>query len=227
MPEHDLTRYAKGKIYTIRSRTSDEVYYGSTCSPLHKRLYEHRMNYKYWLKNGKRYVTSYELIKDPTHYIELVKLYPCELKCELEREEGQLIRDNPCMNKHIPGRAKTEWYRDNAEHVKAQQKQYREDNVEQIKVYMKQYNKDNAEQIKDQQKQYREANAENIKAQTKQYRRDNAEKIKLKAKAKYECPCGGKYTQSNRGRHLKSNPHREYTEFMALTEEQIIQMLGC
>lgn len=37
-------KYLNGKIYTIRSHQTDKFYIGSTCSPLHKRLFKHRSN---------------------------------------------------------------------------------------------------------------------------------------------------------------------------------------
>ena len=35
-------RYKNSKIYRIVNNENDKVYYGSTCLPLHKRMYKHR-----------------------------------------------------------------------------------------------------------------------------------------------------------------------------------------
>ena len=35
-------KYQNGKIYKIWSMETDEIYVGSTCQPLHKRMYDHR-----------------------------------------------------------------------------------------------------------------------------------------------------------------------------------------
>ena len=55
--------YKNGKIYTIRSHQTDEIYIGSTTQTLTKRLSKHKTDYKYW-KNGKQhYISSFELIR--------------------------------------------------------------------------------------------------------------------------------------------------------------------
>ena len=50
--------------------------------------------------------------------IELVELYPCNSKMELEKQEGRYIKENHCVNKHIAGRTNIEYYNDNKEQVK-------------------------------------------------------------------------------------------------------------
>ena len=144
-----MSRYQNGKIYSIRSHQTDQVYIGSTCLTLTKRLYKHRNGFKMYKKNGKNYMTSYEILKYPDHYIELIEACPCNTKGELERREGQLIRATECVNKYIPGRTRAEYRQDN----KQQQKQYYQDNAEVIKQQRKQYRQDNAEVIKQRQQQ--------------------------------------------------------------------------
>ena len=41
-----VNKYAQGKIYAIRSPSTDKIYIGSTCDTLAKRLYGHRVHYK-------------------------------------------------------------------------------------------------------------------------------------------------------------------------------------
>jgi hypothetical protein len=204
MPEHDLSRYAKGKIYTIRAQTSDEVYYGSTCSPLPKALYGHRQSHKYWLNDPEKhdYLTSFKLIENPTHYIELVKLYPCQVKSELVREVGQLIRANPCTNKVQQGRTPAEYRQDNAEYYKDYGKKYYQDNIEKMA-------------------EYRRVNATQIKTTKDEYRRKNIAQTRMKANVKHECLCGGRFTHNNKSVHMKTAKHKKYIEFAALREEEI------
>ena len=78
-----MTKYENGKIYTIRSYQTDKYYIGSTCSPLSKRLYQHRTDYRQYQKHEHRYVTSCEIIKYDDHYIELLEKFPCSSKNEL------------------------------------------------------------------------------------------------------------------------------------------------
>ena len=54
-----MPNYQNGKIYTIRSHQTDEIYIGSTANCLSKRLNDHKADYKRW-KDGKRnYITSF------------------------------------------------------------------------------------------------------------------------------------------------------------------------
>ena len=41
-----MVNYQLGKIYTVRSLTSPEIYVGSTCMILCKRMAKHRSNWK-------------------------------------------------------------------------------------------------------------------------------------------------------------------------------------
>jgi hypothetical protein len=89
------SKYENGKIYTIRSNQSDKYYIGSTCSPLNKRLYEHKRSYKRYLDGKLKMKTaSYEIVKFDDAYIELLELFPCQTKIELIKREGELIRQH-------------------------------------------------------------------------------------------------------------------------------------
>jgi hypothetical protein len=52
--------------------------------------------------------------------IELIKLFPCNCKKELEKEEGKYIKKykNICVNKFIAGRTVKEYYKDNNTYLK-------------------------------------------------------------------------------------------------------------
>ncbi len=108
--------YSKGQIYTIRSHQTDAIYIGSTCGLLHKRLSGHKKHYKLWMKGKYNYVTSYEIVKYDDAYIELLEDVPCDSKKELNRREGQLIRQHDCVNKRIAGQTLSEWYQDNKDY---------------------------------------------------------------------------------------------------------------
>jgi hypothetical protein len=114
--------YKNGKIYIIRSNQTEMVYVGSTRLPLHKRLQQHKKNYKKW-KNGKYgYTTSYKIIKYDDAYIELYEDYACNNKKELNRREGELMRKTKnLVNKCIAGRTKEEYAKD-TKHQKAEKR---------------------------------------------------------------------------------------------------------
>jgi hypothetical protein len=171
--------YSKGKIYSIRSFQTDDIYIGSTTQTLAQRLGKHRTKYKLYLKGKYHYVTSFELLKYDDYYIELITLYPCSCKAELEAEEGHYIRDWDCVNKTIPGRT---------------QKQYYIDNRDKKLEYHKQRYINNREQINE---------------QNKQYRIDNREKINEQKKQKITCICSCNITKDNIRRHQKSKKHKK------------------
>ena len=109
--------YRNGKIYCIRNTIDDEVYVGSTCQLLSKRMAVHRRDMTGYKKNRKLYSKMNELGKD-TFYIELIEDYPCDNVAQLTRREGQLIREIGTLNHAIAGRTKKEWGKDNEEHLK-------------------------------------------------------------------------------------------------------------
>jgi hypothetical protein len=128
--------------------------------------------------------------------IELIQLYPCDNRTELEKLEGKFIKENIeyCINICIAGRTKKQYYIDKTDKIK-------------------QYQIDNADKIKEQKKQYKIDNIDKIKEQQKQYKINNIDKIK----DKYNCNCGGKYTYSAKSRHCKTKKHLEYLEQQTIT----------
>lgn len=106
--------YKYGKIYVIRSYKTNLVYVGSTTQHLCQRMSKHRINYKQWLKNGTGFMTSYKLLDFDDAYIELLEEYPCENKNQLQRKEGEYIRNmENVVNKFIAGRTHAEYKKDN------------------------------------------------------------------------------------------------------------------
>ena len=113
--------YKNGKIYTIRSYQTDDIYVGSTLQTLTKRLSKHKASFKMWKNDTHHYTSSYDIIKYGDAYIELIELFPCNSKMELGRREGELIRSMDCVNKRIEGRTKQEWVDENKDKIKIQQ----------------------------------------------------------------------------------------------------------
>ena len=206
-----MVKYQNGKIYTIRCRSDDTlIYVGSTSQTLSQRMTQHRSD----CKKG-RGCSLYDYIVNDDWgdwYIELYEMYPCNQKCELEKREGEIIRQIGTLNKCIAGRTKEEWREDNTEYIKEINKKWREDNAEYIKEtnkkwrednaeYIKKYREDNAEYIK----KYREDNVDKIKEINKKWREDNANIIKEKAKIQICCNiCGAFVRTDSIRRHQKS-----------------------
>lgn len=137
-------RYKRGLIYTIRNIKDDTmIYVGSTINDLSKRFYNHKKD----CKKGD-YNSLYKNILDndwTDWYIELYENYSCNNKKELNRREGEVIREIGTINRNISGRTKKEYREENVEKIKEYKKKYREENVEKIK----EYNAKNAEKIKE------------------------------------------------------------------------------
>ncbi len=150
MTEKDINIYNNGNIYTIRCRTDNNlIYVGSTTQPLRKRWFTHKSrinNIKF--NTSLLYRTMIEIGKEH-FYIELYESYNCNSKEELNRREGEVIREIGTLNNNITGRTRKEYRNDNKKHYK----EWCEDNKEQLKVYNLEYKKENKERIKQQQSQ--------------------------------------------------------------------------
>ena len=181
--------YQNGKIYCIRSHQTDKIYIGSTCSPLHKRFYDHRKKYKCWKNNKYGYTSSYELMEYEDVYIELLEEYPCNNKMELCKKEGEYIRSMDCVNK-----MKRPFITE-------------EENKQRNKEYAKEYRKNNIETIKEKKNKYMKEYS--LKLENKQKK---SEYDKERRKIKIQCECGGKYTQSHKTEHEKTKKHIKYIE---------------
>ena len=174
--------FSKGKIYCIRNNIDDEIYIGSTTQPLSKRFQKHRGSIINCKRQRLLYDKMLEFGKD-NFYIELVEEYPCENIEQLNRREGEMIREmKSTLNKQVAGRTINEW---------------REDNKDYLREDKRLYHLQNKDRFNDRSRKWHEDNRE--KANT------------YKAKV-MECPCGVSYTQSHKSRHLKSKYHQAYEQ---------------
>ena len=133
-------------------------------------------------------------------YIELLEEINCDNRNQLEKREGELIREhkNNCVNRCIAGRTKQEYYIDNKDKITENIVQYRIDNKDKIK-------------------QYKIDNKESISIQNKQYYKDNIESINAKKKLQYLCTCGSTIQLCTKAQHNKTAKHLK-----ALEQEIII-----
>jgi hypothetical protein len=155
----EINKYQNGKIYQIVSFSHpDLIYYGSTIQTLSMRFAGHRRDTKKENSNSSKQIICFDDAK-----ILLIENYPCNSKEELNKREGEYIRNNICVNKRIEGRTKEEYYEDNKELIKEKNKEYYEGNREKIKENSKIYNDNNKEKITEKQKIYRDNNREKIK----------------------------------------------------------------
>ena len=194
--------YSKGKIYSLRSHQTDDIYIGSTIETLSARKAKHKADYKRFLKGLQHYITSYEILKFDDCYIELIENCPCKDKCELEKYEGKFIREMDCVNKHIAGRTLKEYREEHKEEIAEKNKKYRETHKEQIRKREKKYREKNKDKIAERDKKYREKNIEEIKRKDK----IRYETVKKQQFIKFTCECG-KYLIKG---HEKSYTHQNW-----------------
>ena len=183
--------YANGRIYKIEpicEHDENEVYYGSTCQLLCKRMDGHRSDYRLW-KSGKHNKTSsYELFEKygvENCKIYLVELYPCETKEELLSREGYYIKNNMCVNKYVAGNQLAVGIK---EYHQIYRDQHKDKNIEYCKIY-------------------RENNKQKLKDKRTIYAAKNIDKIKEYSQTKNVCSCGGKYTNHDRPKHYRTKIH--------------------
>ena len=184
-----MNKYENGKVYMIESASNNMIYYGSTCTSLSKRLWQHKNQYQQY-KDGKRKhkVSSFEILDCADCKIVLVENFECETKEQLLAREAYYIRNNECVNKNIPLRTHKEWLIDNKEIVKKYEHKYNLEHIEERRKLMK---------------DWYENNKEYVKVRDKQKYEDNKVEISEKRKIKVECQCGTFHHKASIARHRK------------------------
>ena len=196
-----MPNYQDGQIYTIRCRTDNTlIYVGSTTMTLSRRMVAHRCSSK--TSNRKIYQSINGNWDD--WYIELYEVFPCKNKQELNKREGEIIREIGTLNYEIAGRTDKEWRLDNPDKVNLTAQRYRINNPEKVKLanqkshqnhreerleVSRQYNIDNNEKRKEYKKKYREEHKAEISAKRIAYYHEvqskNKEYLNMKAKEYY------------------------------------------
>lgn len=182
-----MPNYEQGKIYRLVNNTTDNCYYGSTCIELRKRKYQHKSKYLTYLKDQKKFLTSFKIFEPDIYNVDiiLVEQYPCSNKQELHARERWYIENHDCVNKVIPTRTLKEYYMDNRDKINERQKEYYKENKDKIRDYYK----ENKDKISEKEKAYRQANKDNIREKKKAYWLANKDRLSEQKKA---------YRQSNK-----------------------------
>jgi len=96
-----MADYKNGKIYKITSPNCVEVYIGSTIQSLNDRFLKHKSD----CKIDNRNINSKLVIDKGEAVIELIEIFSCDYKKELERREGEIMKATlNCCNYKIAGR---------------------------------------------------------------------------------------------------------------------------
>jgi hypothetical protein len=130
--------YIVGRIYKIKSDTTEKVYIGSTTLPLNIRWNLHKSHYKTYLDGKTQYITSIELVQYDNAYITLLFEGTFETHKSLTQLEGEYIRKTPnCVNKRIEGRTQKERNILNKDAINASKKKYDQNHKEDIDTWRK------------------------------------------------------------------------------------------
>ena len=165
--------YSNGKIYCVRNNIDDKIYIGSTCQSLSKRMAYHRQDAK---KQNRQNTLIYPLMLSygiENFYIELIEEYPCESSSQLEKREGELIREmNASLNMKVSGRTMDEYTVECADKIKQSKalrdKKYRENNPEKIKARRKKNYWKDPDQYREKSRRYNEEHKEEISKKNKE-----------------------------------------------------------
>lgn len=143
--------YSNAKIYKMYNDDAPNlIYYGSTVSPLCKRLWGHKTNFKC----GDKKYTSRQLFEVSENVkIILVESFPCNSNEELLKRERFYIENNTCVNRQIPNRYKGEWFDINRTHVNTKNREnYIKNHTERrlkAKIYNDKHSEHNIERSSD------------------------------------------------------------------------------
>jgi hypothetical protein len=130
-------KYSKSKIYTIRCKSDNSlVYVGSTIETLSQRFARHKRVCFNEKERGYSMIL-YQSIREKgweNFYIELYEDFPCERKEQLNKREGEIIREIGTLNSKISGRTKQEGLKDYYQLNK--EKWFTEEAINKRKEYM-------------------------------------------------------------------------------------------
>lgn len=211
--------YKNGKIYKIVDNTNGNIYIGSTCQPLCKRIAKHKSNYNDWIKDNEKnnFVSSFKILENGDYQIILIEEYPCENKEQLRMREQYYKDNNNCINhinaytsKEYKQEYKKDWYNNNIDILKEKSKQWRENNKEKLKEYFKNHYENNKETIKEKVKNWYDNNIEHKKEYDKNYYEKNKERIQQRDNIQVLCECGLMSSKSNLTRHKKTLKHQNF-----------------
>lgn len=198
-----MPNYQEGKIYSLRSHRTCNIYIGSTCRKLSDRKSEHVSRFKRNTSTTK----SCEIVQYDDVYIELVEYFPCRTKEELLKREGQIMRETPnCVNRCIAGRDNSEYRRDNKTTLKQKKVIYYKQNRERLLEYHKNY--DNMPGQKEKKRLY-----------DLERRKQNIDIIRARRHEIISCSCGTNVKRMGKSQHVKSQKHIEITEMIARDAE--------
>jgi len=156
-----MSDFSRAKVYQLVNNVDDEVYVGSTCLTLSKRLAAHKSEAK---KGPTRRVYAHVVATGgwANWQIVLVEDVPCANQHELWAHERRHIEVMGTLNKNIPGRAKSEWYAENRDNLAEKRREYYVANRDEIAEYQRAYAAEHQDKIAEYQREYYAENRDEI-----------------------------------------------------------------
>ena len=148
--------YSKCKMYRLIADGSDDMYIGSTCQPLCKRIVEHRNNAKY----SKRESNLYNWMRDIG--IENVKIVLISEHPECQNFEQQRMFEREAVERLQPSLNMKQPYR----------------SMEERQKYHREYNKINCDRLREYSLQYYSERREHQRQKCREYYANNREKMR-------------------------------------------------
>ena len=152
--------YSKAKIYKIYNNVDDEIYVGSTCCSLSKRMAKHRCSAK--RDQGKKNILYKKMneLGIENFFIDLLEDFPeCQNIEQLRKKEREKMTElKTTLNYQTPSRTHQEWIEENHEHKKELDRQLYQRKKEERIEYQKQYAQENPEKVKEYRRKWYEKN---------------------------------------------------------------------
>ncbi len=217
--------FSQGLIYSIVCKTDASLLYVGSTTNLTQRTYLHKNTCNNENSKGYNYQV-YVMIRAnggwENFVMKPIKEFPCENNIQLTIEEERIrVEIQAKLNTNRAYRSpeqKQEYHQEyyqNNEHMKEQQKEYRETHKEAIKEYyqknketIKEYYQINKEAIKE----YYQQNKETIK----EYYQINKEAINEKRNKHLKCECGTTVLVQCMTRHRLTKKHMELIALTAV-----------
>ena len=200
-------RYANSKVYKLVDGEG-YYYYGSTCLPLHKRFYYHKLDSNRKPDQKVYKVFTYDRLCNNDIKIILVEELCLENKEQLLKEEHKYIEkglnDEKCLNSIGA-------VYDYEKH-KEKQRIYEREHRDHRNEYFKEYKAKNSEKIIATHKACREANIEHYREYDRQRNKNPERKQKREAylAGKYTCICGASIRRDSKSKHEKTKLHMRF-----------------
>lgn len=195
-------RYQNGKIYKLVNNVDDEIYVGSTCQSLAKRLYWHKLSSvgvksPIYLHINKVGVENIKII--------LVEEYSCDSKIQLlARERYWINKLEASLNRNKNPGLLLELGM--VQYSRYSCRRWRTKNREYSLEMGRRWHAENKDRSYKTHRKWIIKNKDYSNKYARQYRLRNKERINRKTK----CGCSGSYSTTNITNHLRTKKHQEW-----------------